>query len=227
MQVILLERVEKLGQIGDTVSVRDGYARNFLLPQGKALRATKSNLTEFESRRAQLEADNLAQRGDAEAVHAKLDGLAVTLVRQASESGQLYGSVNARDIAAAVTEAGFTIERRQVRLDRAIKMLGLHPIRVALHPEITAGITANVAKTVEEAEIQLARGGAVTDADREAEEDAAAEAERAAAAALALADDVSVEAEAAEGLVEDAVVEKIAAGEGDDSPPEATAPTTS
>ncbi len=188
MDVILLERVEKLGQIGDTVSVRDGYARNFLLPQGKALRASKANMTQFEGRRAQLEAENLSQRTDADAVMAKLDGIAVTLIRQASESGQLYGSVTARDIANAVSASGFSIDRRQVRLDRAIKALGLHPIKVVLHPEVTASIRANVAKSDDEAEMQLARGGAVTGADREAEEDAAAAAERAAAAALALAD---------------------------------------
>lgn len=188
MDIILLERVEKLGQIGDTVNVRDGYARNFLLPQGKALRANKANMAEFQGRRAQLEAENLTLRAEADAVMAKLDGIAVTLIRQASESGQLYGSVTARDIADAVSASGFSIDRRQVRLDRAIKALGLHPIKVALHPEVTASIRANVAKSDDEAEMQLARGGAVTDADREAEEDAAASAERAAAAALALAD---------------------------------------
>ncbi len=188
MDIILLERVEKLGQIGDTVNVRDGYARNFLLPQGKALRANKANMAEFQGRRAQLEAENLTHRTEADAVMAKLDGIAVTLIRQASESGQLYGSVTARDIATAVSEAGFSIDRRQIRLDRAIKALGLHPIKIALHPEVTASIRANVAKSDDEAEMQLARGGAVTDADREAEEDAAASAERAAAAALALAD---------------------------------------
>ena len=209
MHVILLERVEKLGQIGDTVNVRDGYARNFLLPQGKALRASKANMAQFEGHRAQLEADNITRRTEADAVHSKLDGIAVTLIRQASESGQLYGSVNARDIATAVSDAGFTIDRRQVRLDRAIKALGLHPIKIVLHPEVTALVRANVAKSDDEAQLQLARGGAITDADREAEEDAAAAAERAATAALAFADDDAAVTESIDGLVEESVVERL------------------
>lgn len=187
MQIVLLERVEKLGQIGDVVRVRDGFARNFLLPQKKAVRATKSNIADIEARRSQLEASNIEARSEAEAIGGKLDGTAVIVIRQASDSGQLYGSVNSRDIAEAVTEAGFTIDRRQVRLDRAVKALGLHPIRIALHPEVIVSVTANVAKSHEEAAIQTARGGAISEADLESEEDAAEAALAAAEAALALA----------------------------------------
>ena len=155
MEVILLERIEKLGQMGDVVRVRPGFARNFLLPQRKALRATKDNMTRFEAQRAQLEAQNLHRRSEAEAVGSKLDGLTVVLLRQASESGQLYGSVTARDLAEAVTEAGFTIQKSQVGLNQPIKELGLHPIRVVLHPEVSVTISANVAKSAEEAEAQV------------------------------------------------------------------------
>jgi large subunit ribosomal protein L9 len=155
MEVILLERIEKLGQMGDVVRVRPGFARNFLLPQRKALRATKDNMTRFEAQRAQLEAQNLHRRAEAEAVGSKLNGLTVVLLRQASESGQLYGSVTARDLAEAVTEAGFTIQKSQVVLNQPIKELGLHPIRVVLHPEVSVTISANVAKSAEEAEAQV------------------------------------------------------------------------
>ena len=157
VELILLERVEKLGQMGQLVKVRPGFARNYLLPQKKALRATKENIAYFESQRAQLEANNLQRRGEAAQIGEKLEGLSVVLVRQAGESGQLYGSVSARDIAEAVTEAGFTIEKRQVVLDRPIKNLGLHSVRVALHPEVSVSITANVAQSAEEADMQ-ARG---------------------------------------------------------------------
>jgi large subunit ribosomal protein L9 len=157
VEVILLERVEKLGQMGQVVNVKPGYARNYLLPQKKALRATKENLTYFESRRAQLEAANLQRKSEASEIGGKMEGLSVVVVRQAGESGQLYGSVAARDIAQAVTEAGFTIEKRQVVLDRPIKTLGLHPVRIALHPEVSVTITANVAQSPEEADMQ-ARG---------------------------------------------------------------------
>ena len=136
MQVILLERVEKLGQMGDEVKVKDGFARNFLLPQKKALRATEANLKRFEQQRAQLEATNLARRQEAESVSGKVEGLKVVVIRQAGESGQLYGSVTPRDVADAAGAAGVTIERRQVLLDRPIKMLGIFPVRVALHPEV-------------------------------------------------------------------------------------------
>src|SRR5271155_2834686 len=154
VELILLERVEKLGQMGQIVKVRPGFARNYLLPQKKALRATKENLVLFESRRVQLEAANLERRAEAAEIGDKLEGLQVVIVRQAGESGQLYGSVSARDIADAVTAAGFTIERRQVVLDRPIKNLGLHPVKVVLHPEVSVTITANVAQSAEEAGMQ-------------------------------------------------------------------------
>ena len=157
VELILLERVEKLGQMGQLVKVRPGFARNYLLPQKKALRATKENLAYFESQRAQLEATNLQRRAEASEVGAKLEGLSVVIVRQAGESGQLYGSVSARDIADAVTAAGFTIEKRQVVLERPIKTLGLHSIKIVLHPEVAVPVTANVAQSAEEAEMQ-ARG---------------------------------------------------------------------
>src|SRR5690348_17828363 len=167
MEVILLERVEKLGQMGQVVKVRPGFARNYLLPQKKALRATKENLAIFEKQRAQLEAANLARRGDAEQVAQKLNGISVMIIRQAGESGQLYGSVTARDIAQAVTEAGFTIGKGQVTLDKAIKTLGLYPMRVRLHPEVTIQVTVNVAQSAEEAEMQ-AKGIDVTKRTQEA-----------------------------------------------------------
>ncbi|MDE1903428.1 MAG: 50S ribosomal protein L9 [Alphaproteobacteria bacterium] len=161
MEVILLERVEKLGQMGQVVKVRPGFARNYLLPQKKALRATKENLAIFEKQRTQLEAANLARRGDAEQVAQKLNGISVLIIRQAGESGQLYGSVTARDIAQAVTEAGFTVGKGQITLDKAIKTLGLYPMRVRLHPEVAVQVTVNVAQSAEEAEMQ-AKGIDVT-----------------------------------------------------------------
>jgi large subunit ribosomal protein L9 len=154
IELILLERVEKLGQMGQLVKVKPGYARNYLLPQKKAMRATKENLTYFETQRAQLEATNLQRRTEATEVGGKIEGLTVVIIRQAGESGQLYGSVSARDIADAVTGAGFTIEKRQVVLDRPIKNLGLHPVKVVLHPEVSVTITVNVAQSAEEAEMQ-------------------------------------------------------------------------
>ena len=166
MEVILLERVHNLGQIGDVVKVKPGYARNFLLPLRKALRATQANKSKFEAQRAQIEAANLEKRGEAEQIRSKVDGLKVVLIRQAGETGQLFGSVNARDVADAVISAGFTIERRQVILDRPIKTLGLHPLRVALHPEVIVSITANVAKSTEEADAQEKAGGFVGKANR-------------------------------------------------------------
>ena len=166
MQIILLERVEKLGQMGDLVNVKPGYARNYLLPQGKALRANKANMERFESERAQREADNLEQRKEAEIEATKMNGLAVNMVRAASEMGQLFGSVTSRDIAEAVTGAGFTITRDQVILDKAIKTLGLTDVRIRLHPEVSVGIVVNIARTLEEAETQLKTSSAVTsDAD--------------------------------------------------------------
>lgn len=180
MDVILLQRVEKLGQMGDVVSVRPGYARNYLLPRKIALRATEANRAGFETRRAQLEAENLERRGEAEKVAAALDGLAVILTRQAADNAQLYGSVNTRDIAAVVGEAGFTIARTQVALERPIKTVGLHEVRVRLHPEVAAAVTVNVARTREEAEAQ-ARGETVG-ADEDEDDDAPWEEARGAAA---------------------------------------------
>ena len=154
IELILLERVENLGQMGQVVKVRPGYARNFLLPQKKALRATKENRAYFETQRSQLEAQNLKRKGEAEQVAAKLDGTHVVVIRQAGESGQLYGSVSARDIAEAVTAAGFSIARSQVVLERPIKSLGLYKTRVVLHPEVSATVTANIAQSSEEAVMQ-------------------------------------------------------------------------
>ena len=162
MEIILLERVEKLGQMGDVVKVKPGYARNFLLPQGKALRANKANLERFESEKSQREATNLAQRSEAEAEAGKMENLAVSMVRAASEMGQLFGSVTSRDIADAVTDAGFTINRNQVLMEKSIKTLGLHDTRVRLHPEVTITVTVNVARSLDEAKTQLETGVAVT-----------------------------------------------------------------
>lgn len=161
MQVILLQRIGRLGQMGDVVNVKDGYARNFLLPQKKALRATAENRAQFESQRAQLEANNLELKKEAEAVSEKLDNKIFVAIRSAGDTGQLYGSVATRDIAEAVTAGGFTIDRRQVILERPIKNLGLHKVRVALHPEVIVSVTLNVARSEDEAERQ-ARGEDVT-----------------------------------------------------------------
>jgi large subunit ribosomal protein L9 len=189
LDVILLERVENLGQMGQVVKVRPGFARNFLLPQKKAMRATKDNLTYFEKQRAQLEAQNLTRKSEAEQVGEKLNGLKVVLIRQAGESGQLYGSVSARDLSDAVTAAGFTITRGQVTMEKPIKTLGLFPLRVVLHPEVSVQVTANVAQSAEEAEMQ-AEG---IDPLRLAAEAAAREAEeqRQAAAAAAAQNEAS------------------------------------
>ena len=162
MQIILLERVEKLGQMGDLVNVKPGYARNYLLPQGKALRANKVNLERYESEKVQREADNLSRRNEAEVEAQKMSGLAVSMVRAASEMGQLFGSVTSRDIAEGITEAGFTIQRGQVIMDKSIKTLGLHDIRVNLHPEVLVKVVVNVARSLDEAETQLKTGVAVT-----------------------------------------------------------------
>ena len=183
MDVILLQRIEKLGQMGQVVKVKPGFARNYLLPQKKALRATDANRARFEKQRAQLEAINLSRREEAQKISGKVDGLTVVIIRQAGETGHLYGSVSPRDVAAAATAGGVTIERSQVLMDRPIKMLGLHPVRVALHPEVIVTITANVAKSEEEAEIQKKAGGFVpptTEEERSLEE-VLAEADEAAA----------------------------------------------
>ena len=172
MQVILLERVEKLGQMGDTVNVKPGYARNFLLPSGKALRATKENQERFKKEQTRLEAQNIELRSEAQSVADKMESLTVVLVRQAGESGQLYGSVNARDVADELDKVGFNISRSQVRLNKPIKALGLHKVAVSIHPEVSVSISANVARSSEEAEIQAKTGKAVLSA---AEEEARAE----------------------------------------------------
>jgi len=161
MQVILLERIEKLGQMGDVVTVRPGFARNFLLPQKKAMRATQDNLHYFEREKSQLEAVNLERRTEAEKVGEKLEGLIVSIIRNAGDSGQLYGSVNSRDIADAVSEAGFTVARNQVLMERPLKMLGLHDYRIRLHPEVAVTVTINVAQSAEEAEMQEQLGQAI------------------------------------------------------------------
>jgi large subunit ribosomal protein L9 len=161
MEVILLERVAKLGQMGDTVRVKDGFARNFLLPRGKALRATKDNKERFETQRSQLEARNLERRKEAEAVAEKLDGQSFTIIRQAGESGVLYGSVSTRDLAEAMTAGGFSVSREQIVLNAPVKTLGLHTIPVTLHPEVQVKVTLNIARSPEEAERQ-ARGESVT-----------------------------------------------------------------
>lgn len=168
MQVILLQRVAKLGQMGDVVNVKDGYGRNYLLPQGKALRASDANIKSFEAKKAQLEANNLETKKEAEAVGAKLDGQAFIVIRSASDAGALYGSVTARDAADAATAGGFTVNRGQVVLDRPIKDLGLHAVTVTLHPEVVVKIKLNVARSVEEADIQ-ASGKSIQELAAEAE----------------------------------------------------------
>ncbi len=157
MQVILLERIGRLGQMGDVVRVKDGYARNFLLPQGKALRATEDNIAEFEKRRVQLEARNLELKSEAEAVATRLNGQRFIAIRTAGDTGQLYGSVATRDLATLITTGGFNVDRNQVVLERPIKSLGLHEVKVALHPEVEVKVTINIARSEDEAERQ-ARG---------------------------------------------------------------------
>lgn len=161
MEVILLERVAKLGQMGETVRVKDGFARNFLLPRGKALRATEANKKRFETQRSQLEARNLEAKGEAEKVGAKVDGKTYVIIRQAGESGQLYGSVSTRDVADAITAGGVSVNRTQVVIQTPIKTLGLHAVPVRLHPEVEVKVTVNVARSAEEAERQE-RGEVVT-----------------------------------------------------------------
>jgi large subunit ribosomal protein L9 len=176
MEIILLERVENLGQMGDLVTVKPGYARNFLLPKGKAIRATAENRAKFDADRAQLEAENLAKRGEAEKVAEKMEGLTVQLIRAASEMGQLYGSATSRDIAQAITDAGFTVAKTQVDLNNAIKTLGLFEVRVVLHPEVSLYVTVNIARSADEAAEQQRLGRAIISdiAEREREEAAAA-----------------------------------------------------
>ena len=194
VEVILLERVENLGQMGDVVRVRPGYARNYLLPRKKALRATDANRKRFEEQRVQLEAVNLQRRQEAEKVAPALQDLTVTLLRQAGETGQLFGSATTRDIADAIIAKGVTIARQQVQLDKPIKTLGLFPVRVVLHPEVSVTVTVNVARSEDEAEIQLKTGAAVVGETSEP-------------AVEYLAEEVPAEGEAAEGA------EKAAAGD--------------
>lgn len=206
MDVILLERIEKLGQMGDLVAVKPGFARNYLLPRKKALRATEANRAVFDQQRAQLEAENLKHREEAERVARDMDGMTVIIVRQASDSDQLYGSVTPRDIASGITEAGVTADRRQIKLDQPIKTVGMHPVRVDLHPEVSVEVIANVARTQEEAEMQargerINRDGDVVDIEED--------------------DAVEVEAVFEEGAAPGA--EELSVSE-DDAAPEADAP---
>jgi large subunit ribosomal protein L9 len=156
MQIVLLERIAKLGQMGDVVTVKDGYARNFLLPQGKALRANKANLERFENERQQLETINLERKSEAEKVHDKLNGSTFVVIRQSGDSGQLYGSVTSRDIAETLTQAGVEAKRNQIAIDQPIKVLGLHEVGIVLHPDVDTSVVINVARTEEEAERQAA-----------------------------------------------------------------------
>ncbi len=168
MQVILLERVAKLGQMGEVVNVKDGYARNFLLPQGKALRANETNVKAFEGKKAQLVAQNLDTKKEADKIAAQLDGQSYVIIRSASDAGALYGSVTTRDAADAATAGGVTVNRAQVVLDRPIKDLGMHTVTVVLHPEVSVKITLNVARSAEEAELQAA-GKSIQELAAEAE----------------------------------------------------------
>ncbi len=212
MQIILLERVEKLGQMGDVVNVRPGFARNFLLPRGKALRATKDNVAYFEGQKKVLEANNLKTKQEAEKLAAKIKGVTVAVIRQASEGGQLYGSVSARDIAEAVSNKNVKVDRSQVYMDRAYKMLGLFPIKIILHPEVSVEVRLNIARSADEAKIQEERGEALI--VKEGEErlsDAAVkklEAEEKAAKAKAEAEAAFTPAEAETGTAEAETSEK-------------------
>jgi large subunit ribosomal protein L9 len=180
MDIILLERVENLGQMGDLVKVKPGYARNFLLPTGKALRATKANMERFESERVQREADNLTRKSEAEGIAKKMQDLSVSLIRAASEMGQLYGSVTSRDIAEGVTAQGYSVSKNQVDLNTAIKTLGLMPVNVILHPEVSVEVTVNIARSKDEAEEQIKLGRAIVNDVAERERLEAAEAAKAA-----------------------------------------------
>ncbi len=224
MEVILLERIEKLGGMGDIVGVKDGYARNFLLPRKKALRATPENMQRFEHEREALEQLNSDRRDAASSAATRLEGESIILIRQASDTLQLYGSVSARDIAEAMAERGADVRRQQVRLDRPIKSLGVHDVRIALHPEVTVTVKVNVARSPEEAEIQ-ARGGTILDEDEDDDvEGAEAEAEAASEEDAAEAGDTSDD-DAAAG---DAAAEAEAAdsGESPDEPHDEGSPTT-
>lgn len=205
MDVILLERIEKLGQMGDIVSVKSGFARNYLLPSGKALRATDNNKSLFETQRIQLEAENLKRKQEAQAVADKMVDMTVVLIRQAGDAGQLYGSVSARDIADAIGDAGVSIKRSQIILANPIKTIGLHDIRVELHGEVIVTVTANVARSQDEAETQAETGRAVLSLAQQDEMEVEAEALAAAAAAEAVAE--QAEAVFDEGAAEEAIAE--------------------
>lgn len=215
MEVVLLERVAKLGQMGDVVRVKPGFARNYLLPRKKALRATKANLAYFETQRKRLETTNLERKSEAEKVAEKMKDFSVTLLRQASEALQLYGSVGARDVANAATEAGVQISRPQVNLDKAIKTLGLHEVEIMLHPEVSVMIKVNIARSATEAEFQAQGGVLVADAVRaqqEAEEQQRLAEQQAALLekpkAEASAEDAPAEAPAAEAAAEEKPAKK-------------------
>ncbi len=208
MDIILLERVAKLGQMGEVVSVKEGYARNFLLPQGKALRVNPANMARFEAEKAQMEARNLETKAEAESLAEKLDGQQFIVIRSASDAGSLYGSVTPRDAAEAATAEGFTVDKKQIVLTGPIKELGLHALTVNLHPEVTAGISLNVARSAEEAELQAA-GKSIQ--ELAAEEEAAAEFE-----IQELFDDIGSAASDDEELAETAGIETEAAAEDTD-----------
>jgi len=204
MEVILLERIGKLGQMGETVRVKDGFARNYLLPQGKALRATEANKAKFEGMKVQLETRNIELKGEAQKISTRLEGQNFAVIRQAAETGQLYGSVSARDLAALITAAGFAVERSQVALNAPIKAIGRHKVPIALHPEIEVSVMVNVARSADEAE-RLARGEDITIRDTDEAQD-----EKAVAAA------------AAEKFFEPEVAKKLIEGEA--APAEETPP---
>jgi large subunit ribosomal protein L9 len=218
MQIILLERVEKLGQMGDVVTVKNGYARNYLLPNKKALRATAANQKVFDSQKKEIETANLKAKKEADGVAAKMEGVSITLLRQAGETGQLYGSVSSRDIAAALGEEGYKVERNQVTMDRPIKEIGISEVKVRLHPEVSIMVSVNTARSAEEAEMQAKKGGAVSAAEifetkelaeaaeesiQEAESEEVAADEKAERAAAAKAEAAEA-AEAGEEVAEDA-----------------------
>ena len=205
MDVILLERIEKLGQMGDVVSVKTGFARNFLLPTGKALRATDGNKAQFETQRAQLEAENLKRKGEAEAVAAKMEDIKVVLIRQAGDAGQLYGSVSGRISLMQSTASGVTIRRGQVILNKPIKTIGIHEIHVELHAEVFVIVNVNIARSQDEADTQEKTGGAVLSLAQQEQAELQAEAIAAAEAATAIAE--QAEAVFEDGAAEDAVAD--------------------
>lgn len=218
MEIILLERIGRLGQMGDTVTVKDGFARNYLLPQGKALRATSANKERFEKDRSQLEARNLELKKEADAVAEKLNDQSFIAIRQAGDTGQLYGSVSTRDIADLVTAAGFTVARHQIELDKPIKVLGIHALHISLHPEVIVSVNVNVARSEDEAARQ-ARGEDITGDIRDFEEEESIDAEEvfededlAKQAEEALEEDV-LDAEA-DAPAEDAAVDTAEADDG-------------